>query len=434
MSKVTIAMIGAGERGQFNYAPYWKLYSHDMSFAAVAEPDKDRRERFVKEYQVPKEGVFEKAEDFFAQPKSCDAVMICTQDTKHFEYACTAVRQGYKILLEKPVSPDIRECLALQKLAEKYHTEIMVCHVMRYTKFYRTIKKLLEEGAIGEVVSIVHSENVAYWHYAHSYVRGNWHRKEDSSPMILAKCCHDMDILSWLVGSRCKSISSYGDLKYFTEANAPAGSPERCTDGCPVSGECPYYAPALYLSDDGKWPTAITSLGAGTDPEKRKKALEEGPYGKCVFHNDNDVVDHQVASLLFENGVTVAFTMCAFSNDCDRTVTFMGTKGEIRASMDHNTIRVTQFGPGIKTGNTQVITVVPGNAGHSGGDEGIMEEFVAILKGERKNLNTIAQSVHSHVMAFAAEESRLTGKTILLKEFEEKYQKEIEEMYYELKE
>ena len=421
MDKVKLALIGAGERGQFNYAPYWKLHSHEMSFVAVAEPDRERRERFVREYRIPEEGVFERAEDFFAQPRDCDAVMICTQDTQHFEYACSAIRQGYKILLEKPISPDLGECLALQRLAEECQTEIMVCHVMRYTKFYRSIKKLLEEKAIGEAVSIVHTENVGYWHYAHSYVRGNWHKEKDASPMILAKCCHDMDILCWLLGSRCRSISSYGDLRFFTEANAPSGSPERCTDGCPASGKCPYYAPALYLSDDGKWPTAITSLGAGTDPEKRRKALEEGPYGKCVFHNDNDVVDHQVASMLFENGVTVAFTMCAFSNDCDRTITIMGTEGEIRASMDHNTIKVTRFGPGIKTGNTQVITVVPGGAGHSGGDEGIMEEFVAILKGERVNTNTISWSVHSHVMAFAAEESRRTGRTVLLKEFAERH-------------
>ena len=421
MERVKIALIGAGERGQFNYAPYWKLHSHEMCFGAVAEPDRERRERFAREYQVPREGVFERAEDFFVGPRTCDGVMICTQDNQHYEYACMAVRQGYKILLEKPISPDLQECLALQRLAEEYGAEVLVCHVMRYTKFYRAVKKLLEERAIGDVVSIVHTENVGYWHYAHSYVRGNWHRKEDSSPMILAKCCHDMDILCWLLDSRCRSISSWGDLTYFNRAHAPSGSPERCTDGCPVSGECPYYAPALYLADDGKWPTAITSLGVGTDREKRLKALKEGPYGKCVFHNDNDVVDHQVAAMLFENGVTAAFTMCAFSNDCDRTMAFMGTEGEIRASMDRNTIRVTRFGAGIKTGNTQVITVTPGNGGHSGGDEGIMEEFVAILKGERKNTNPVAQSVHGHVMAFAAEESRLTGKTVVLKEFEERY-------------
>ena len=191
-----------------------------------------------------------------------------------------------------------------------------------------------------------------------------------------------------------------------------------CTDGCPHSGSCPYYAPALYLDDNTPWPTALTALGPDQSYEARKKALEEGPYGKCVFHNDNDVVDHQVASLLFENGTTVAFTMCAFSDACDRTVKFMGTRGEIRASMDNNVIEVTQFGAGVRTGTTAVYTVKPGSTGHSGGDEGIMEEFVSILKGERENTNTIAQSVHSHVMAFAAEESRLTGRTVDVADFE----------------
>ena len=303
---------------------------------------------------MPAEGVFETAEQFFARPRMADAVLICTQDSQHYAYACQAIDLGYSILLEKPISPSARECLDLQRRAEEKGTQIMVCHV----------------------------------------------------------------ILSWLLGSRCRTVSSFGDLRYFREENAPAGSPARCTDGCPHSGSCPYYAPALYLDDNTPWPTALTALGPDQSYEARKKALEEGPYGKCVFHNDNDVVDHQVASLLFENGTTVAFTMCAFSDACDRTVKFMGTRGEIRASMDNNVIEVTQFGAGVRTGTTAVYTVKPGSTGHSGGDEGIMEEFVSILKGERENTNTIAQSVHSHVMAFAAEESRLTGRTVDVADFE----------------
>ena len=164
-------------------------------------------------------------------------------------------------MLEKPISPNARECLDLQRRAEEKGTQIMVCHVMRYTKFYRKLKELIDSGVIGDVVHVTHTENVAYWHYAHSYVRGNWHKTADSSPMILAKCCHDMDILSWLLGSRCRTVSSFGDLRYFREENAPAGSPARCTDGCPHSGSCPYYAPALYLDDNTPWPTALTALG-----------------------------------------------------------------------------------------------------------------------------------------------------------------------------
>lgn len=419
--KLTLALVGAGERGQYCYAPYAKMHGYEIEFVAVADPHTGRREKFVADYHVPASGVFETAEQFFAQPRLADAVLICTQDSQHYEYACQAIEMGYNILLEKPISPSVQECLDLQRRAEAKGAQIMVCHVMRYTKFYRKIKELLDSGAIGDVVHVMHSENVGYWHYAHSYVRGNWHKTADSSPMILAKCCHDMDILAWLLNSRCKTVSSFGDLRYFCEENAPEGSPNRCTDGCPHAAVCPYYAPALYLDDNTPWQTALTALGPDQSHSARKRALEEGPYGKCVFHNDNDVVDHQVASLLFENGTTVAFTMCAFSNACDRTVTFMGTKGELCASMENNTIEVIPFGAGVKTGTRAVYTVCPGTTGHSGGDEGIMEEFVAILKGERLNTNSIAQSVHSHIMAFAVEQSRLSGKTISVSDFERSF-------------
>lgn len=422
--KVTLALIGAGDRGQYCYAPYAKLHSYEISFAAVADPDTARRNKFATDYNVPQSGVFKTAEDLLSQPKMADAVIIATQDNLHFEYACKAIDLGYNILLEKPISPSAKECLALQKYAQKHNATIMVCHVMRYTKFYKKIKEIIDSKIIGDIVHITHTENVGYWHYAHSYVRGNWHNTKKSSPMILAKCCHDMDILSWLIGSRCKSISSFGDLRYFKKENAPAGSPKRCTDGCPHSSSCPYYAPTLYLNDNTPWKTAHNALGADQSYEARKMALQEGPYGKCVFHNDNDVVDHQVASLLFEDGTTVAFTMCAFSNACDRTLRFMGTKGEVRASMDNNIIEVTEFGQGVMTGTTNVYTVNPGSSGHQGGDEGIMEEFVSIIKGERMNYNTIAQSVHSHVMAFAAEQSRLNASIVDIKKFENSLQNE----------
>ena len=415
---VTFAICGLGIRGLEAYAAFQKQHPEKMKITAGADPDPDRRAALQANYGVPAGSCFATGEELLAQPRLADVMIIATQDRQHVAQALAALDKGYHLVLEKPISPLLDECLALQKKAHEANRVVVVCHVLRYTKFYGTLYELLRGGTIGRIESLDAVENVAYWHYAHSYVRGNWHKTADSSPMILAKCCHDMDILSWLLGSRCRTVSSFGDLRYFREENAPAGSPARCTDGCPHSGSCPYYAPALYLDDNTPWPTALTALGPDQSYEARKKALEEGPYGKCVFHNDNDVVDHQVASLLFENGTTVAFTMCAFSDACDRTVKFMGTRGEIRASMDNNVIEVTQFGAGVRTGTTAVYTVKPGSTGHSGGDEGIMEEFVSILKGERENTNTIAQSVHSHVMAFAAEESRLTGRTVDVADFE----------------
>ena len=418
MKRITMVIAGLGGRGHDIYGNYAMEHPDEVEIAAVADPRPERLELAQREWNIPAERCFATAEELFAQPQLADAAVIATQDRQHVVHAEAALKGGYHLLLEKPVAVDIEGCLEVLRLARRYQRHVVVCHVLRYTKFYGTLYELLRGGTIGRIESLDAVENVAYWHYDHSYVRGNWHKTADSSPMILAKCCHDMDILSWLLGSRCRTVSSFGDLRYFREENAPAGSPARCTDGCPHSGSCPYYAPALYLDDNTPWPTALTALGPDQSYEARKKALEEGPYGKCVFHNDNDVVDHQVASLLFENGTTVAFTMCAFSDACDRTVKFMGTRGEIRASMDNNVIEVTQFGAGVRTGTTAVYTVKPGSTGHSGGDEGIMEEFVSILKGERENTNTIAQSVHSHVMAFAAEESRLTGRTVDVADFE----------------
>lgn len=420
MKKIKLALIGAGNRGQFSYAPYVKIHGYDIEFVAVADLQEGRRLSFQKEYDISDKMMFETAEELLAQPKLADAILICTQDRDHFTQACEAIKKGYHLLLEKPISPSIEECIKLQKLAEEYGTIIVVCHVLRYTKFFKRLKEIIESQVIGDIVSVTHAENVAFWHYAHSYVRGNWHVTKDSSPMILAKCCHDMDILMWLIGSRCKSVSSYGDLKYFKEENAPEGAPERCLYGCKHSSKCPYFAPKIYLTDNTDWPTSC--LGTDMSYEARKKALLEGPYGKCVFKNDNDVVDHQVASIEFENGVTVAFTMCAFSNDCDRTIKFMGTKGEIRASMDKNVIEVIDF----LTRDKIEYSLEPAITGHSGGDEGIMEEFVAILKGETKNTNLIRQSVHSHVMAFAIEASRLSGgEKVDIRIFEKQYFEEL---------
>lgn len=416
--KLKLALVGAGERGQYCYAPYAKMHGYEIEFVAVADPHKGRREKFVQDYHVPAEGVFETAEQFFARPRMADAVLICTQDSQHYAYACQAIDLGYSILLEKPISPSVRECLDLQRRAEEKGTQIMVCHVMRYTKFYRKLKELIDSGVIGDVVHVTHTENVAYWHYAHSYVRGNWHKTADSSPMILAKCCHDMDILSWLLGSRCRTVSSFGDLRYFREENAPAAAPPAAPTAARTA------APAHTTRPRCTWTTIrpghrADGPGAGPRAMRRaKRRWRKAPtVSACSTTTTMWWIIRWPASCL-ENGTTVAFTMCAFSDACDRTVKFMGTRGEIRASMDNNVIEVTQFGAGVRTGTTAVYTVKPGSTGHSGGDEGIMEEFVSILKGERENTNTIAQSVHSHVMAFAAEESRLTGRTVDVADFE----------------
>ncbi|MBE3559284.1 MAG: Gfo/Idh/MocA family oxidoreductase [Ktedonobacteraceae bacterium] len=420
MRQIELAVIGAGQRGRA-YAEYALKYPHEARIVAVAEPDQARRERFQALHHLAPEQCFADWQELLAQSgagRPADAVLICTQDRMHFAPAIAALRAGYHVLLEKPMSPDPRECIVMGESAETYQRVFVICHVLRYTPFFIAIKKLLDEGTIGRLISIQHNENVGYWHYGHSFVRGNWRNASESSPMILAKSCHDMDILLWLVGADCLTISSFGSLTHFRAENAPAGAPLRCLDGCPVSDTCPWYAPRLYLTEHTGWPTAAISVD--TSLPARLKALQEGPYGRCVYHCDNDVVDHQVVNLEFANEVTAVFTMSAFTHEISRTIKLMGTKGEIRGAMEKNEIEVFDF----VTGNRHLLTVNPagslgGYAGHGGGDFGLMKDFVRLVRGEGKQAGrtSAAISVQSHLMAFAAEQARLHKTVINLQEF-----------------
>ncbi|MEC0230281.1 Gfo/Idh/MocA family protein [Paenibacillus alba] len=414
MRKITVALIGAGQRG-VNYAGYALEHPDQLQVVAVAEPNMSRRHNFQALHGLSDELCFESWEDLLGKPNLADAVLICTQDNMHYEPTMKALEAGYHVLLEKPMSSDPWECIQMGKRSEQAERVFSICHVLRYTNFFTTIKRLISEGAIGQLMSIQHNENVAYWHQAHSFVRGNWRKASESSPMILAKSCHDLDIILWLAGADCTHVSSFGSLSHFKKENAPEGAPQRCLDGCPVSDQCLYYAPNVYLTDDIYWPTSAISDDLSL--EARTKALQEGPYGRCVYHCDNDVVDHQVVNLAFANEVTAAFTMSAFTNDCSRTLKLMGTKGEIRGAMEKNEIEVIDFATGTAM---QISLEIPGgHIGHGGGDFGLIRDFIKLVQQDSKGdgLTSAAQSVQSHLMAFAAERSRLDRKVVALKEF-----------------
>jgi predicted dehydrogenase len=416
MGKITIALIGAGQRG-VNYAGYALEHPEELQVVAVAEPNQQRNQKFKWLHALPDEMCFESWEDLLARPKLADAVLICTQDNMHYEPTMKALEAGYHVLLEKPMSPDPLECIRMGERSEQYRRVFSICHVLRYTDFFGTIKTLLNEGAIGQLMSIGHNENVAYWHQAHSFVRGNWRKTAESSPMILAKSCHDLDIILWLAGADCTHVSSFGSLSHFKKENAPEGAPLRCLDGCPVSDQCLYYAPKVYLTDNVAWPTSAISDDLSL--EARTKALQEGPYGKCVYHCDNDVVDHQVVNMEFENEVTAAFTMSAFTNDCSRTLKLMGTKGEIRAAMEKNEIEVIDF----ETGRAKQISLETpgGHIGHGGGDFGLIRDFIKLVQqgGQGNGLTSAVHSVQSHLMAFAAERSRVDRRVVQMREFKQ---------------
>lgn len=412
--RLEAAIAGLGSRGKDTYARAAKLFPDKVEIAAIADLDPAKVREAAGEYQVKEEACFASAEELLAQEKLADVMVIATQDRQHVKHAVLALQKGYHVLLEKPISPDLAECRKLVKTAKECGRQVVVCHVLRYAPFYGKLKELIDSGTIGEIVSVMALENVGWWHQAHSFVRGNWRNSELSSPMILQKCCHDMDILLWLTGKTCKSVSSFGDTYLFRKEKAPEGAGSRCMDGCRVKEDCPFDAEKIYMdhkkygvrSGNRGWPLDVLTLHP--TEESILDALRSGPYGRCVYDCDNNVVDHQVVNLNMTDGSTISLTMCGFTAEISRYTKFMGTGGEIIADMAENTIRITRFGQ-----ETETIDV-GGMSGdlsrHGGGDDRLMEDFLdMIIEGREPDGRTTSLecSMESHYCAMAAEESRL---------------------------
>ena len=407
MSQVKVAVIGAGSRGNV-YARYAEVNPHAMSIVAVAEPQKHLRDKMKNQYNIPDENVFETYDDFFAKGVIADALIIATQDDMHFDPCMKAMETGYKyILLEKPISPSLEECIILDKTAKEKGVNIQVCHVLRYSPFYRKLKEIIDSGIIGDVVTINHTEGVQFEHQAHSFVRGDWRNSETSSPMILAKCCHDMDILLFLTGLNCTELSSYGSNYLFREENAPEGSTNRCIEDCKVKATCPYNAMKIYgYRENWKSKIAIEKKNY-TD---LATAMTEGEYGRCVYRCDNNVVDHQVVNMLMDNNVTAHLTMTAFQNG--RKTNIGGTMGEITAIHETFTITVTDY----RTKDVITYNVATNGSGHGGSDQCTMEEFVKTVNGQSNGGTNISVSLQSHAMCHCAEISRLENRNIKINE------------------
>lgn len=373
------------------------------------------------EFQIPLEKQFASVDEFYRLGKICDAVIISSMDKDHYEQTMKALDLGYDILLEKPISPSPEESLRIQRKANETGRKVIVCHVLRYTNFFAEIKKIIDSNELGKIVTIQHNENIGNFHMAHSFVRGNWRRSDLASPIIMQKSCHDMDILSWLVDSGAKRISSYGSLTYFKEENAPAGSAERCLD-CKVAADCRFDARKAYLPVRGQWPAAVIS--ADQSEEGLLQALATSPYGRCVYRMDNDVCDHQVTIIEFKNGVTATFNLSGFTNKMYRTLKIMCEHGEIRGDDSLNVIEVTRFNSNMAEPVQQtVIRPATVSGGHNGGDTGLMNDFLENLgNADFSSRSSIDMSVESHMMAYAAEEARITGTVIDLDELKMKLQ------------
>ena len=417
MKKLKVILIGAGNRGGV-YTDVMAAMPEQFEVVAVAEPRDSRRERIQEIHKLPDNMCFTDYKPLLALGKIADIALIATMDRDHFEPAMMAIDLGYDLMLEKPITPTPEQCIALTENAEKHGVRVVICTVLRYTPLFIKLKEIIDSGRIGKVMSINHEECVEFVHQSHSFVRGNWGNSERSSVMLLQKSCHDMDILQWLLGKKCKKVQSFGSLSYFTAENAPEGAPERCIEGCPVSDTCIYNSVKLYLESDSNWfRSAATKLVKSSD-EDVKKSLLESNYGKCVFHCDNDVVDHQTVNMLFEDDVTVTFTMNAF-NTGGRYINIYGTKGEIRAALKGDTpIKVYD----IVSKETEEIPHSGTDGvlgGHGGGVAGIVKTLYSFMIGEYNGVSvpTIQESCYNHLITFAADHARKTGTVVDVEEY-----------------
>ena len=405
-------IIGVGSRGTIygNWA-----HAHGIEIAALADVRPDRLKKAASDWNVPEDRCFTDLNQLFALGKIADAALICTQDRDHYGHAMAALKCGYDVLLEKPISPDPKECLDIEQTAKALGRKVTVCHVLRYTNFWGTIKNVLDSGELGKIVAIKHSENIGNYHMAHSFVRGNWRNTATSAPIVLAKSCHDLDLLLWLTGSHCTRVSAFGGLSYFKESNAPANAADRCLD-CPVEN-CRFHAWKVYQPTLGGWPSDIVCLEQ--TEEALLEALKTGPYGRCVYNCDNDVCDHMSAAMEFENGITATFSLTAQTSACFRQIYIMCEDGEIEA--DGRTQQVVirrHLTHCAETFTERTINIRTNGSGHGGGDDGIMEDFAAVLASDSPDSrSSISRSVESHLMAFAIEKSRLTGTVVDLEEF-----------------
>lgn len=474
-SPIKAILIGAGQRGADVYGAYALAHPDEIRFAAVAEPNPKRRAHFAAQHQIPAQNQFESWEPLLEQLQYGQAALVCTQDQQHTAPTLAALRAGYDVLLEKPMATTADECKQLADTAEETGRQLHICHVLRFTPHFTKLRQIIQSGVLGEIISVSHRENVSWWHMAHSFVRGNWRKAAESAPMILAKCCHDLDILIWMLDDRCESLSSVGGLRHYRPENAPQGAPQFCLEGCPVAETCPYYAPFIYedllplwrgyadtskgfaravmqtqerapglvkalsallptlrpLRDYRGWPVSV--VAQNPTKEAIHNALKSGPYGRCVYHCGNDVVDHQVVAMQFECGASVTLTMHGHSHTEGRSTRIQGARGELRAEFGYGGAWI-EVDEHRSDRRTRYDTSAASNEGHGGGDARLMRAFLESVGSQSgthfasgaspggasqsaSHLTTARRSLESHWMAFAAEEARVGEKVVKMGEF-----------------
>ena len=439
---VSVALLGAGERGQLMFGLFAKEFPRLFKFVAVAEPNDERRNRFRSDFDIPAENVFSDWQDLLAKPQLADAVINAMPDVHHYPSTIEALRKGYHVLLEKPMAQTPAQCIGLIREAEKQNLILQVFLECRYLELYARMKRLIDTGEIGRVMAIQTTENLGYWHFIMSYVRGFARRSADVVSFLSAKGIHDFDLITWISGARPLRVSSFGELGHFRAENAPPGAPDRCLDGCPVERSCPYHAFKQYIRPgfpripislltgvrlqafvDGylKYPR-LRSLSAynltSTDEEARIRELREGPHGRCVFHCDNDVMDHQVVNVEYEGGILAALALNAFSVTWERTMNVNGTTGEIYSKDFSGRLEVRNFSPK----NAVKRRRIPFHPLFHGGSDGVvLVEFARSVQNahaKREVLTSASDALHAHLLCFAAEQARKSHTVVDMLDFE----------------
>ena len=446
---IEIALIGAGARGDLNLATLARKHAQKLRFTAVAELDDERREQFVRRFGIPKENAFRDWQELTSRPQLADAAINALPCRLHYDSTLAALRTGYHVLLEKPMALTPGQSVHLVRTAEAGGRTFLIALQCRYNRIYSKVARMLEEDRIGRLKNIDCAENIGYWHFDLSYVRGIHHRTSYSHSFVMAKAIHDLDLVTWFAGAPAARVSSFGSLSFFNEGNAPPGAPERCTDGCPVEKSCEHSAIRQYLKP-GR-PQIPLSLFSGMTWEalvdcvknprfrtlasvivhdisrpSRLKALKEGPYGRCVFRSENDVTDHQTVSVEYENGVTASFSLSAFSLIWERTLNLHGTRGEVRSADFSGRLELRTFNPArVKKERVRYHGIF-----HGGGDETLLVKFADAVRAgcSGEALVSARNCLESHLVCFAAEEARLEGKVIDMIEFRERAEEEAEEL------
>jgi predicted dehydrogenase len=410
---VEAVVIGAGLRGRDTYGAYALDNPEELRVIAVAEPNLELREVFAEAHRLPRERSFHDWQKLLSRPRLAQVAIIATPDHVHAAPAVAAVEREYDVLLEKPIAPGAVDCLRVVEAADGAGRLLQIGHCLRYTPFYAKVHEIMTSGRLGRLMTLSMAEHVGFWHMTHAFVRGKWGNTKNAAPMILAKCCHDLDLMAWFVGRPCLRVASFGSLRHFRPEDAPPGAPERCTDGCPVEATCVHSALRFYLKEFPGWPWSDVCLA--TDLESRRRALETGPYGRCVYRAGNDVVDHQVLALEFEDGVTATFAMHGFAAVPSRTIRVSGTLGELRGSLERGEIEIHMHGEL----NPEVITIPFTPVGHGGGDQGLLRHFVDVVRrgAAEEVLASGRVALESHLIAFAAERSRLERRPAEMADF-----------------